>query len=111
MGLMAMCLQPNAAGKFLGAFLGELVTHGYLRMPAACGCLQKAFTIKDTSLAMADLHTAHYFCLWLRAPPLTADESSLHTKPAGQQRILNTYASCGVTLADLIPQVTTLDSC
>lgn len=98
-------VQPNPAGKFLGAFLGELVRHGYLRLPAACGCLRAAFTTKETSLAMADVHTAHYFCLWLKAPPLLGDAGGLHTEASIQKRICAEYASCGVSLADLIPEV------
>ena len=34
--------QPSMAGHFFGEVLGELVRHGYLRLPAACGCLRAA---------------------------------------------------------------------
>ena len=97
--------QPSVAGHFLGEVLGGLLRHGYLRLPAACGCLRAAFTLRDTSLAMADLHTASYFCAWLKALPLHGDASSHHTQPAGRQRILDTYVGCGVRLDKLIPQV------
>ena len=64
---------------------------------------------------MPDLHTASYFCAWLKSPPLDGDASSHHTQPAGRQRILDTYAACGVSLTELIPQViqrvTTCNNC
>lgn len=100
-------MQPSEVGKLFGGFLGELVRHGYLRLPAACGCLRAAFTTEETSLAMADLHTASYFCLWLKAPSLLGYAGGLHTDASIQKRILAEYAACGVSLADLIPQVTT----
>ena len=103
--LMIMCVQPSETGKLLGLFLMELVLHGYLRLAAACGCLRAAFTTKETSLAMADLHSASYFCLWLRAPYLVGHAGGPHTDAAVQKRILAEYVACGVSLADLIPQV------
>ena len=103
--LIYLCVQPSVAGHFFGAFLGELVRHKYLRLPAACGCLRAALTHRDTALAMADLHTASYFCAWLKAQPLHGDARSHHTQTAGRQRILDTCAVCDMSLTDLIPQV------
>ncbi len=48
----------------------QLVATEYISLSAAVGLVRAAFTSKDTSLAMADLHAANIFCSWLRQLPL-----------------------------------------
>ena len=100
-------LQPNAGALVLGTFLEELVWHGYIRLPAACGCMRAALTTKDTSLGTTDLHTANFFCAWLRryrSPEISAP-SSCFPKLDEMSCVMKTYTMCGVSLVDLIPQV------
>ncbi len=107
-------MQLNAAGNLLQPLLGSLVLADYIGVPAAVACFRAAFTSGDTSRAMTNLHTASALCGWLiQMPCQLPDSSSTEETDTGSEdeqnaRIVDSYAACGVSLADLVPTVSPL---
>ncbi len=111
--LMLPCaLQPNAAALMLMNVVSELAFRKFISLAAAVGCMRAALVSTATSLGASDLHTANFFCSWLREIPMRIRESQSNgsASTVGNQgedpaACIDFYSTCGVSLADLIPQV------
>lgn len=67
--------------------------------------MRHAYTTQKTSLTVTDLHTAAFLCrglIYWSSPCSTSALSTQGPSPSCQQTL---YADCGVSLAELIPQV------
>ena len=82
--------------------LVRLVDDGNLSIAAACGCVRRAYTSREASLAVTDLHTAAFLCRGLHFWSLSPFSPPEQVNDSSQQRL---YATCGVSLVDLIPEV------
>ena len=80
----------------------DLITDERITLAAACGCLRMAYERQAPSLAAANLYTADFLVDALRRFVLDV--------PQGLQggAIRKLYSSCGVSLKDLIPEVSPL---
>ena len=91
----------------------RLVARKYVSLAAACGCVRSAYTDHKISLAARDLHTAAFLCRTLRHGMSVPSQNcggqeTTHAVCAADLQAL--YASCGVSLLDLLPKVTILDT-
>lgn len=103
----------SASGKVLEEILMRLVARKYVSLAAACGCVRAAYTDHQISLAARDLHTAAFLCRALRhgchVPSQDGrGQETAHAVCADDLQAM--YASCGVSLMDLLPKVTSPDT-
>lgn len=102
---LLIAVQPSKVGILYEETLVRLVESGKLSIAAACGCVCHAYTSQKTSLAVTDLHTAAFLCrglIYWSSPCATSAQRTDGPSPTRQQAL---YADCGVSLADLIPEV------
>ncbi len=106
-------LQPNTAALMLMDILGELALRKFISLAAAVGCMRAALVTTMTSLGASDLHTANFFCTWLREISITrlrgmqsdGSASTVDNQEEDPAACIDFYSTCGVSLADLLPLV------